>query len=72
MLLEPDERDTSTQALVRRRGHRPVVSRVHWRVPVTPGRGLLELAGDPDEDVLTPVSGYQLDADRVCKEHGTV
>ena len=37
---------------------------VYWRVPLTPGRGLLELAGDADEDVLTPVGGDELHADR--------
>jgi len=34
------------------------------RVPLTPGHGLLKLAGDPDEDVRTPVGGDQLHADR--------
>ena len=37
---------------------------VYLRVPFTPGRGLLKLAGDPDEDVLPPVGGDQLHADR--------
>jgi uncharacterized protein (DUF2236 family) len=31
--------------------------RVHRRVPFAPGRGLLKLAGDPDEDVLAAVGG---------------
>ena len=37
---------------------------MHGRMPVTPGRGLLELAGDPDEHILPPIFGHQLDADR--------
>ena len=42
----------------------PGVLRVYWRVSFSPGRGLLELAGDPDEYVLPPVGGGQLHADR--------
>ena len=40
------------------------VLRVYPRVPVVPGRGLLELAGDPDEQVLPAIGGGQLHADR--------
>ena len=38
--------------------------RVYGRAPFAPRRGLLELARDPDKDVLPPVGGGQLDADR--------
>ena len=46
------------------RGGQPGVLRVYWRVPAAPGRGLFELARDPDEQVLPPVGGGQLYADR--------
>jgi hypothetical protein len=36
----------------------------HRGVPVAPGRGLFELAGDPDQQVLPAVGRDQLDADR--------